>query len=358
MKIQILIVLTCSLASFSCGKKQTAESGIVYDDYVPINGNGAYGDNSYYGLREATFKSKNDMPCAYYYDARSLKLTEYVVSLEGVDVDAASQDLNLASLSLADERGNGGWVIQCRATGDENSKIDFQRREDSHSVYGANIMFPAMPRVLDYYEGCTEFGFNKFPLNRFEPLKQAAGTMTSSDFNWRNQNGWIQKKASDDGQIQFELAPDGMDPIVKAKSIVARLQTVDPARADIYKQKLETFVDNTRFFKGRIIPANDTNRPYAPEGCVAEQIIAQRKPELPHDKLFNINVSFFKLLAEDQVGLILHEIIYAEALSLGKTNSRGSRYLNAWLASHETITEKEYRDVLSQAGLPLTVTPF
>lgn len=358
MKNKIFLTIICSLMSVSCGTKQRSQSVRSYDDYVPINGNGAYGENSYSDLRTAAFKSKNEMPCGYYYDAPSLKLNEFLVSLEGVDVDAVSRDLNLVGLSLADERGNGGWVIQCKTSSDFDQKIDFRRREETLLSFGSKIIVPAMPRVLDYYEGCMEFGFKQFPLNRFEPLKQSGGTATSSDYNWRSQNGWIQKKSATEGKIEFELAPEGQDPIVKAKAIVARLQLVDPVRAEIYKQKVETFVDNTRFFKGRIISAQDTNRPYVPEGCVAEQIIAQRKPELPNDKLFNINVSFLKLLAEDQVGLILHEIIYAEALSIGKKNSRGSRYFNAWLASHETFTEEEYKDVLSQAGLPLTVTPF
>jgi hypothetical protein len=60
------------------------------------------------------------------------------------------------------------------------------------------------------------------------------------------------------------------------------------------------------------------------------------------------------LLDEDnKAGLVLHEIIYQEALKYGQKDSRGSRYLNSYITSSkfEALTLAQYLERLKAVGI-------
>ncbi len=140
MKASRALFLTsfCAVAAMSCGFLDHTKSKSPRDVYVapnvnetlrpsPIHQSGYLGE-----LTEAEFKSREAMPCGYYYNAKALKADEYVTRIGNFKVIDSQQQLNLhqaqslvgSPMLLADERGNGGWVIQCSAA----IGVDFDRR--------------------------------------------------------------------------------------------------------------------------------------------------------------------------------------------------------------------------------------
>lgn len=67
-----------------------------------------------------------------------------------------------------------------------------------------------------------------------------------------------------------------------------------------------------------------------PRGCKIEQIAIQKEPAFPEDKRFTVSKDLWDLLDEDnKAGLVLHEIIYREALLYGHEDSVNARYVNS-----------------------------
>lgn len=133
-----------------------------------------------------------------------------------------------------------------------------------------------------------------------------------------------------------------------------RLKRVDPYRAERYQKHAEEFAAKAKFLPGvTLVNVPDTAHLAFPKGCLVEQIVNQRAPQFPEDSRYVVNLDLWNLLDDaNKAGLVLHEVIYREAIEKKKTNSRGARYLNANITAveFESITHPDYIKKLQAVG--------
>ena len=83
-----------------------------------------------------------------------------------------------------------------------------------------------------------------------------------------------------------------------------------------------------------LVPVDDSNHIVVPHGCAVVQIALQKEPNFPIEKRYTINKDLWDLLPPmQQAGLMIHELLYTQALGAGARDSVGVRYLNALLSS-------------------------
>ncbi len=137
--------------------------------------------------------------------------------------------------------------------------------------------------------------------------------------------------------IQHDLGGTHLSPIDKVFVALDRLKRLSPLRAQIYREQAKKFFDETLMLSGvQLVDIPDSQHIQVPNGCTIEQLAIQREPQQPEDKRFTINADLWNLLDSDnKAGLILHEIIYREALSERQSNSISTRYFNSLYTSHK-----------------------
>jgi hypothetical protein len=144
-----------------------------------------------------------------------------------------------------------------------------------------------------------------------------------------------------DWLMTFDLDPTVADPYAKVGHVLDRLAAVDPTRAALYKGWLATFKDDSLIYNDdqHFNLINDYGTPNLQSYCRTVQIAVQRTPENPNDRRYEIDGSYWDghsgqgLDADNQAGLILHEIVYRDALRRGHTDSIAAHYLTALFAS-------------------------
>lgn len=143
----------------------------------------------------------------------------------------------------------------------------------------------------------------------------------------------------------------------KVNHALQRLARFDNDRAIRYTKKAALFLANVNWLTNSVLPApGDTDDLVKPAGnCQFETVALQRNPQFPAEKFYRINKDLWdKMDDTNKAGLILHEIIYEEALVLKQTNSRKTRYYNANLAStaFSGLPELKYIDLVRTVGFP------
>jgi hypothetical protein len=139
--------------------------------------------------------------------------------------------------------------------------------------------------------------------------------------------------------IAIEVGAPGAPLLTRVQAVIDRIAPHSPQKAQEYRERATSFMANTKFIHGHdLIDIPDSDGGSVPAGCKLEQIAVQRTGEmLPGDKLYTIDGDLWDALPiEDQVGLILHEIIYGDSIAtvgLAEAQPRGVRYLNGLLAS-------------------------
>lgn len=152
--------------------------------------------------------------------------------------------------------------------------------------------------------------------------------------------------------MTFDLGAQTLSYQDKLELAMTRLERISPLRAALYRADIASFISNTKFLSGNtLVPIPDAEPISYPDGCAIEQLAVQKTPEFPGDKLFTIDQDLWDQLSSDsRAGLILHEIIYKEALTYGHENSVYVRYLNSLLASPSGIgqiqTQKQVYDLM------------
>ena len=193
----------------------------------------------------------------------------------------------LSSLSYADVKvGNGGDVVVCRNASNEITSIE----------------------ALDIYEGRVRW------------------------------------------QIELDLGEASLFPLQKVELALSRLGRISSIRAERYLEKAKQFEADALFLDNTELPdISDSNHLIFPKNCKVEQIIIQRTPTFPDDRRYLISNDLWKQLdPTNKAALILHEIIYGEALEYDHPDSVPTRYFSAHLMSHrfESFTPKEMADFL------------
>ncbi len=155
-------------------------------------------------------------------------------------------------------------------------------------------------------------------------------------------------------ELKLDLG-DGNSEVDLAQNVLARLRVLDAKRADAYSAKVRRFLMDTRFIQENVPDVNDYGFAPLGDGCVLKQVAVQNLVPIPEGKKYTINKPLWdRLSTVDKAGLILHELVYEEALSLGQKDSRNSRYFNALISSRQvsSLTGKQYAERLKAVGLP------
>lgn len=164
-------------------------------------------------------------------------------------------------------------------------------------------------------------------------------------------------EADEQRRIPLELGPNHMSFQQKVYYVLHRLEDVNPTRAKMYKKWFRTFDEETQwFFVGKFLPIRDSGVVIIPEECEIKQVAMQRPNALimPGDQRYVIDLRLFEKLSEDdKAGLVLHELIYREAIELGIASSPGVRYFNQVISSYlmRTFDSRMMLDLVRTAGL-------
>lgn len=163
-----------------------------------------------------------------------------------------------------------------------------------------------------------------------------------------------------EGRVLRAVVPDlGEQQLsVEAKVGLAlgRLADLDHERFLQYSAEFGGFFANVQWVRGvNLIDIPDYGQlPIDPTHCKLEQLAIQRKPEIPGDKRYIINGDLWDQMSNDsKAGLVLHEIIYRDAIQRGHTNSMMVRYFNTLVSSHrlDGMSPADYIQLLSTLAL-------
>jgi hypothetical protein len=158
--------------------------------------------------------------------------------------------------------------------------------------------------------------------------------------------------------IQTELGEIGLTIEQKIAFALERMKRVSPVRAERYAKDAASFFDETLFLDDAILEdIPDTGNMVIPRNCRVAQIANQSTPLYPDDKRYVIDRRLWNALDNTgRAGLILHEVIYREALELRHDNSVSVRFLNANLCSRkiEGMSVQQYTKFLQDLGFETT----
>jgi hypothetical protein len=137
-----------------------------------------------------------------------------------------------------------------------------------------------------------------------------------------------------------------------AEVALNRLARLSPGRARRYHDHIQAFEqDAVMLDDSSLFPVPDLG-PGAiapPAGCSLVQLAFQKEPQFPGEKRYRVNGELWRSMSEEaKAGLVLHEVIYREAMSYGLENSVGARYFNATFAqkSSEHLSAQDFFAIL------------
>lgn len=155
---------------------------------------------------------------------------------------------------------------------------------------------------------------------------------------------------------KYDLGDASLSFLDKVEHVLLSIYQNDPNRVHRYREGAQKFLENSKFLSGiELIDIPDSYHTVIPKGCKIEQIVIQKEPIFPQDKLFAVNNDLWEALNDGQkAGLILHEVIFNEALEVGHEHSIFTRYFNAFLCSGQlrTLSLEHYKNFLGLVRLP------
>jgi hypothetical protein len=141
---------------------------------------------------------------------------------------------------------------------------------------------------------------------------------------------------------------EGENYLEVLKNTIARLDRVNPSRANLYREYLSQFAMEANFVENsNLLPTPDIGSGPRPEGCTLAQAVIQfRQPGITGIRYYIDKNIWAQLNDSNKAALVLHELIYREGLKAENnfTTSIGVRYLNGILHSDlmETMTLRKY----------------
>ena len=162
--------------------------------------------------------------------------------------------------------------------------------------------------------------------------------------------------------LRPELVHDLGAPTLSVDDKVAlalrRWSRLEPRRAALYTQWAREFQGDVLFIHGQTLPTIPDTEPVVnpPPGCEMKQIAIHREPMFPGDTRYFVDGDLYdsrSMTNDAKAGLILHEVIYREAVTFGVENSIGVRYLNALAASTniDSVSSQEFVTDLRATGM-------
>ncbi len=154
---------------------------------------------------------------------------------------------------------------------------------------------------------------------------------------------------------KFDFGTNSKTVDQKLAFALTRLRRLDQTRTDFYQREVSRFSERAKFVDEVSLP--DT-RDYGdlPEikGCHLEQLIIQNKPLLNGEVQFLINDKLWKQLDPDrQTAMIVHEIVYEDAIARGQKTSVNVQLLTALISSPilDTYDQLSYNQMMIRMGM-------
>ncbi len=158
------------------------------------------------------------------------------------------------------------------------------------------------------------------------------------------------------------LQLDSSSPTYAEKlfTLFEKWKSVAPRRMALYTKWLKEFTAEAGIYSGVEIPAiPDTGSIVIPSGCKPIPAAFQRREGdiFPGEKRYVVNKDLWDLMDENQkAGLVLHELIYREAIKSQHATSLPTRYFNSFLSTEENPKADKYFSVV--AKMPLAWAEF
>ena len=127
-------------------------------------------------------------------------------------------------------------------------------------------------------------------------------------------------------------------PEEKVRLVIQDIARQSPLRGEAYIDELNHFWERATI-KNEVPEIKDSRHLMLPTGCHVEQVMVQKRAD--NVPSYEVNGPLWnKLSPVEKAGTILHEIIYGEAIELGRENSTGTRAFLRYLLRDNTWKEK------------------
>ncbi|MFL5815761.1 MAG: hypothetical protein ACJ763_19490 [Bdellovibrionia bacterium] len=142
---------------------------------------------------------------------------------------------------------------------------------------------------------------------------------------------------------KIEIGPEGVDYKAKLQSVFKKWSQVSPLRMKRYQAWLDSFESESRFIPDSSLPnVGDEGIISIPQGCEIRQVAIQLADQDLGSfyKRYTITKDLWDRMDEsNRAALVLHELIFREAIATGHRVSLRVRYLNGILLSSSSIDE-------------------
>lgn len=153
--------------------------------------------------------------------------------------------------------------------------------------------------------------------------------------------------------LESDLGDPKEDYHHKIVRVLKNFSRIAPIRAAKYQELYNSFFQDTAMVPDAdLVFIPDADNIVIPKNCDLRQVAIQRPPEFPGDKRYTISKDYWDLMDNNsRAGLVLHEILYNEAIYYGHTNSKAVRYLNSYLTSKKIyeLTQEQMAHMLYTA---------
>lgn len=147
----------------------------------------------------------------------------------------------------------------------------------------------------------------------------------------------------------------------KVKALIERVHAKSELRYKLYSTWFSTFeAESEKLDKVQFSTVPDSQYIAVPEGCAFEQAVIQSRPIFSGDRRYFINDEIWEALDDtNKAGLVMHELVYREALAYGHTDSIRARHLNLLYGSSQfgNMSLGDYAKTLVEARYELVDTP-
>ncbi len=155
--------------------------------------------------------------------------------------------------------------------------------------------------------------------------------------------------------LTIDIGSSTLDVPTMVEIALKRLHRFDPERTTMYRSWASTFMNEANFLSNTTLTdIDDSGYVVHSDDCVVKQIAIQMTPMTVLDKRYLIDAKLWSRLDNtNKAGLILHEIIYRDALERGQENSIGVRFFTGLLASTyiEGVDAAIYESLMTNSGM-------
>ena len=165
-----------------------------------------------------------------------------------------------------------------------------------------------------------------------------------------------------DAHVDLDLGPPQGGYKEKIVYVLNRLKRLDPKRARLYHQRIKDLFAGEGKVVYYFLPfpnIPDSHHHQDLSHCRLEQVAYQVHPNRPGGtRYFFFRKTWDRMDDLNKAGLILHEIIYREALEFGHTDSVRARKFNALISSRlmDRLSSAGYLEILKELALPVYST--